>query len=156
MDAYRVYMRNLVLNTENLDVAQEIAEELVVKDGEVTGVITQLKNHYHAKKVILTTGTFLRGLIHIGELKQEAGRVGEFSAKNLSASIKSNGIAMGRLKTGTCPRIDAKSIDFTKMEVQPGDENPTPFSFRTDKESFNPKQLPCYITYTNESTQSLI
>ena len=156
MDAYRVYMRNLVLNTENLDVAQEIAEELVVKEGKVTGIITHLKNHYYAQKIILTTGTFLRGLIHIGEFTQEAGRVGEFPAVNLSASIKAQGITMGRLKTGTCPRIDAKSIDFTQLEIQPGDENPTPFSFRTDKATFTPKQLPCYIAYTNENTHSII
>lgn len=156
MDKYRIYMRNLVLNSENLDVSQEIAEEIITKDGNVTGIITHIKNHYHAKKIILTTGTFLRGLIHIGEHKQEAGRIGEFPAKNLSASLKNLGLDLGRLKTGTCARIDAKSIDFSKMEIQPGDEIPEPFSFRTDKESFKPHQLPCYITYTNEKTHEII
>ena len=156
MDRYRVYMRNLLLNSDNLDVVQEIAEEIVTKDGKVTGIITHLKNHYHAKKIILTTGTFLKGLIHIGEHKQEAGRVGEFPANNLSNSLKSLGLDIGRLKTGTCARIDAKSIDFSKMEIQRGDENPIPFSFRTDKESFKPHQLPCYITYTNETTHNII
>lgn len=156
MDKYRVYMRNLVLNSENLYVAQEIAEEIITKDGAVTGIITHLKNHYHAKKVILTTGTFLKGLIHIGEQKQEAGRVGEFPANKLSDSMRELGLDMGRLKTGTCARIDAKSIDFTKMEIQAGDENPIPFSFRTDRETFNPKQLPCYITYTNTNTHQII
>lgn len=156
MDKYRIYMRNLVLNSDNLDVAQEIAEEIITKDAQVTGIITHLKNHYHAKKIILTTGTFLKGLIHIGEHKQEAGRVGEFPAVHLSDSLKSLGLELGRLKTGTCPRIDAKSIDFSKMEIQPGDDNPIPFSFRTDKESFNPHQLPCYIAYTNENTHSII
>jgi len=156
MDKYRIYMRNLVLNSDNLDVAQEIAEEITTKDGAVTGIITHLKNHYHAKKIILTTGTFLKGLIHIGETKQEAGRVGEFPANKLSDSMRSLGLDMGRLKTGTCARIDAKSIDFTKMEIQPGDEVPIPFSFRTDRENFNPKQLPCYITYTNENTHQII
>jgi len=156
MDKYRIYMRNLVLTSENLNVAQEIAEEITTKDGAVTGIITHLKNHYHAKKIILTTGTFLKGLIHIGEHKQEAGRVGEFPANKLSDSLKSLGFDLGRLKTGTCARIDAKSIDFTKMEMQPGDDIPVPFSFRTDKESFNPKQLPCYITYTNENTHNII
>jgi tRNA uridine 5-carboxymethylaminomethyl modification enzyme len=156
MDKYRIYMRNLVLTSENLNVAQEIAEEITTKDGAVTGIITHLKNHYHAKKIILTTGTFLKGLIHIGEHKQEAGRVGEFPANKLSDSLKSLGFDLGRLKTGTCARIDAKSIDFTKMEMQPGDDIPIPFSFRTDKESFNPKQLPCYITYTNENTHNII
>ncbi len=156
MDKYRVYMRNLILNSDNLDVAQEIAEEITTKDGEVTGIITHLKNHYHAKKVILTTGTFLKGLIHIGEQKQEAGRVGEFPANKLSDSMSALGLDMGRLKTGTCARVDAKSIDFSKMEIQAGDNDPIPFSFRTDRESFNPKQLPCYITYTNENTHQII
>jgi tRNA uridine 5-carboxymethylaminomethyl modification enzyme len=156
MDKYRIYMRNLVLNSENLYVAQEIAEEIITKEGEVTGVITHLKNHYHAKKIILTTGTFLKGLIHIGEHKQEAGRVGEFSAVHLSESLRKLGLNLGRLKTGTCPRIDAKSIDFSKMEIQPGDDDPIPFSFRTNKETFKPHQLPCYIAYTNDSTHSII
>jgi len=156
MDKYRIYMRNLVLSSDNLSVTQEIAEELITKDDEVTGIITHLKNHYHAKKIILTTGTFLKGLIHIGEQKQEAGRAGEFPANKLSDSMRSLGLDIGRLKTGTCARIDAKSIDFTKMEMQPGDKTPIPFSFRTDRETFNPKQLPCYITYTNKNTHQII
>jgi tRNA uridine 5-carboxymethylaminomethyl modification enzyme len=156
MDRYRIYMRNLILNTENLEVAQEIVESIIVKNDKVTGVVTHLKNHYHAQKVIVTTGTFLRGLIHVGEFKQEAGRVGEFASYGLSKSLQSFGLELGRLKTGTCPRIDAKSIDFSVMEVQPGDENPKPFSFRTDKETFNPTQLPCYITYTNPNTHAII
>ncbi|MBV5278634.1 MAG: tRNA uridine-5-carboxymethylaminomethyl(34) synthesis enzyme MnmG [Campylobacteraceae bacterium] len=156
MDRYRIYMRNLVLNTENLSVAQEMAEDIITKEGKVTGVITQLGNHYHAQKIIITTGTFLKGLIHIGAYKHESGRVGEFPSINLSASLKSLGLSMGRLKTGTCARIDAKSIDFSKMEMQPGDENPPPFSFRTDRKTFNPHQLPCYIAYTNENTHNII
>jgi len=156
MDRYRIYMRNLILNTDNLDVAQEIAETLTTKEGAVTGVITHLKNHYHAPRVILTTGTFLRGLIHVGELRQEAGRVGEFAAYKLSASLKELGLELGRLKTGTCPRLDAKSIDFSAMEVQPGDAQPAPFSFLTPKETFSPTQLPCYITYTNARTHAII
>ncbi|MDD3463431.1 MAG: tRNA uridine-5-carboxymethylaminomethyl(34) synthesis enzyme MnmG [Sulfurospirillaceae bacterium] len=156
MDRYRIYMRNIILNTDNLFVAQEMAEEIIVKDGEVTGVITQLKNHYHAKKIIITAGTFLRGLIHIGEFQQESGRIGEFPSVKLSDSLKSLGLDIGRLKTGTCARIDAKSIDFSKMEIQLGDENPMPFSFRTDVATFRPHQLPCYITYTNETTHDVI
>jgi tRNA uridine 5-carboxymethylaminomethyl modification enzyme len=156
MDRYRIYMRNLILNTENLDVAQEIAENLIVKNGQVAGVITHLKNHYHASKVILTTGTFLRGLIHVGEFRQEAGRAGEFAAYGLSKSLEAHGLKLGRLKTGTCPRIDSKSIDFSAMEIQPGDYNPSPFSFRTNSDTFKPTQLPCYITYTNVKTHSII
>ncbi len=156
MDRYKIYMRNIVLNSENLDVTQEIAQSIVTDKNRATGIITHLKNHYHANKIILTTGTFLKGLIHIGELKQEAGRFGEFPAKELSSSLKSLGLRLGRLKTGTCARIDAKSIDFSKMDKQAGDEKPIPFSFRTDKENFNPYQLPCYITYTNEKTHEII
>jgi len=156
MDKYRIYMRNLLLNTENLSVTQEIADELVTHEGRVTGVITDLKNQYHASKIILTTGTFLKGLIHIGEFQKEAGRVGEFSSLHLSTSMKALGLTMGRLKTGTCARIDAKSIDFSKMELQPGDPHPPAFSFRTDTATFAPHQLPCYIAYTNEMTHQII
>jgi tRNA uridine 5-carboxymethylaminomethyl modification enzyme len=156
MDRYRLKARDVVLNTPNLDVVQEMAEKILVKDGEVTGVETSLKNIYHTKKVIVTTGTFLKGLIHIGEIKQEAGRAGEFASNALSDSLKSLGLKMGRLKTGTCARIDAKSIDFSKMQIQHGDDTPTPFSFRTEKDSFSPTQLPCYITYTNKKTHEII
>ncbi len=156
MDQYRLYMRNVVLNTENLDVKQEIAEGLIVEDGVVKGVTTQLGNRYEAKKVIIASGTFLNGLIHIGEKKQTAGRQGEFASVELAEYLKSLGLKIGRLKTGTCARIDAKSVDTSVMEVQPGDTPPPPFSFRTDKSSFNPKQLPCYVTYTNETTHHII
>ncbi len=156
MDRYKMAARTTVLNTPNLEVAQEMVEKIVVKKEEVIGVETGLKNIYHAKKIIVTTGTFLRGLIHIGEIRQEAGRAGEFASNALSRSLKELGLDMGRLKTGTCARIDAKSIDFGKMEIQPGDSNPLPFSFRTPREGFNPTQLPCYITYTNERTHEII
>lgn len=156
MDRYSIYMRDVCLNTENLTVKQEIAEEILTEDGKVTGVVTHLKNRYEAKKIIITSGTFLKGLIHIGEFKQEAGRAGEFPSNALSDSLKSLGLDMGRLKTGTCPRIDAKSIDFSVMEAQPGDEDPIPFSFRTDRETFKPEQLPCYIAYTNMNTHDII
>ncbi len=156
MDRYRIYMRTIVLNTPSLEVRQEMVEKILTKGDEATGVRTNLGNIYHAKKIIVTTGTFLRGLIHIGEIRQEAGRAGEFASNALSDSLKELGLTLGRLKTGTCARIDAKTIDFGKMEIQPGDEEPIPFSFRTDKESFNPTQLPCYITYTNERTHEII
>ena len=156
MDAYRIYMRNVVLNTENLDVKQEIADGLIVEEGEVKGVTTQLGNRYMAPKVIITAGTFLNGLIHIGDKKQVAGRQGEFASVELAEYLKSLGLTIGRLKTGTCARIDAKSVDISVMEVQPGDTPPPPFSFRTDKSTFNPTQLPCYVTYTNEETHEII
>ncbi|MBE9829495.1 tRNA uridine-5-carboxymethylaminomethyl(34) synthesis enzyme MnmG [Campylobacter concisus] len=154
MDRYRVYMRNLLLNTPNLEISQEIATEILSENGEVTGVKTHLNNIYNAKKVIITTGTFLNGLIHVGFNKLEAGRVGELSAKDLSGSLRELGLNLGRLKTGTCPRIDAKTINFKILEKQDGDEKPVAFSFRT--KNFSPTQLPCYIAYTNETTHEII
>ena len=154
MDRYRVYMRNLLLNTPNLEISQEIATEILSENGEVTGVKTYLNNIYNAKKVIITTGTFLNGLIHVGFNKLEAGRVGELSAKDLSSSLRELGLNLGRLKTGTCPRIDAKTINFEILEKQDGDAKPVAFSFRT--KNFSPTQLPCYIAYTNETTHEII
>lgn len=154
MDRYRVYMRNLLLNTPNLEISQEIATQILSSDGEITGVKTHLGNEYKTSKLIITTGTFLNGLIHVGFNKLEAGRVGELSAKNLSDSLRGLGLEVGRLKTGTCPRVDAKSIDFSVLEIQGGDEDPSPFSFRT--RDFAPTQLPCYIAYTNETTHDII
>ena len=154
MDRYRVYMRNLLLNTPNLEISQEIATEILSQNGEITGVKTHLNNIYNAKKVIITTGTFLNGLIHVGFNKLEAGRVGELSAKDLSSSLRELGLNLGRLKTGTCPRIDAKTINFEILEKQDGDAKPVAFSFRT--KNFSPTQLPCYIAYTNEITHEII
>ena len=154
MDRYRVYMRNLLLNTPNLEISQEIATQILSSGGEITGVKTHLGNEYQTSKLIITTGTFLNGLIHVGFNKLEAGRVGELSAKNLSDSLRELGLEVGRLKTGTCPRVDAKSIDFSALEIQGGDEDPSPFSFRT--RDFAPTQLPCYIAYTNVTTHDII
>ena len=154
MDRYRVYMRNLLLNTPNLDVTQEIATQILTHNGQISGVKTHLGNEYKTSKLIITTGTFLNGLIHVGFNKLQAGRVGEFSSVNLSQSLRDHGFTLGRLKTGTCPRVDAKSIDFSALEVQDGDANPVPFSFRT--QDFAPTQLPCYIAYTNETTHEII
>ena len=154
MDRYRVYMRNLLLNTPNLDVTQEIATQILTHNGQISGVKTHLGNEYKTSKLIITTGTFLNGLIHVGFNKLQAGRVGEFSSVNLSQSLRDHGFTLGRLKTGTCPRVDAKSIDFSVLEVQDGDANPVPFSFRT--QDFAPTQLPCYIAYTNETAHEII
>ena len=156
MDRYRIYMKNVVLNTPNLDVKQEIVEALIIEEGKVAGVETQLGNRYLAPKVIIASGTFLNGLIHIGEKKQTAGRQGEFASVELAEYLKSLGIEIGRLKTGTCARLDGTSIDFSVMEKQGGDEKPIPFSFRTDRKTFNPTQLPCHVTYTNETTHEII
>lgn len=156
MDRYRIYMRDVILNTENLDVKQEIADALIIEEGKVLGIETQLGNRYRAPKVIIASGTFLNGLIHIGDKKQRAGRQGEFASIELADYLRTLGIEIGRLKTGTCARIDGTSIDLSVMEVQGGDEKPTPFSFRTDRKTFDPKQLPCHVTYTNETTHNII
>ncbi|MCI6988131.1 MAG: tRNA uridine-5-carboxymethylaminomethyl(34) synthesis enzyme MnmG [Campylobacter sp.] len=154
MDRYRVFARNLLLNTPNLSVTQEIATEILTQDSQITGVKTHLGNLYKTQKLIITTGTFLNGLIHVGENKLSAGRVGEFASISLSKSLASLGLKMGRLKTGTCPRIDAKSIDFSVLEKQGGDAKTAPFSFRS---SHREKEwLPCYIAYTNEKTHEII
>jgi tRNA uridine 5-carboxymethylaminomethyl modification enzyme len=159
MDKYRVIARNVVLGTPNLDLAQDTVESLIIEENRVQGVRTALLNEYKAKKVIITSGTFLNGIIHVGEVQQEGGRFGEPRSVGLSASLKNDaGLNMARLKTGTCARIDSSSIDFSVMEEQGGDELPNPFSFRTDREKFRAtkKQLPCYIAYTNETTHKII
>lgn len=154
MDRYRVYMRNLLLSTPNLSITQEIATQILTKNNEIIGVKTHLDNIYNSSKLIITTGTFLNGLIHVGFNKLKAGRVGELASTSLSSSLKSLGLNMGRLKTGTCPRVLASSIDFYVLEKQCGDEKTKPFSFRT--KNFNPTQLPCYIAYTNQITHDII
>ncbi len=156
MDRYRIEARAVCMGTENLDILQGMVVRLILENGKAAGIKTELGESFRAKKVILTTGTFLNGVIHIGETKKEAGRAGEFASTELAAHLKELGFCVGRLKTGTCPRIDGTSIDFSKMEPQPGDEPPRPFSFRTDRSSFNPRQLPCFIAYTNERTHALI
>lgn len=154
MDRYRIYMRNLLLNTPNLQITQEIATQILTQDSKITGVKTHLDNEYSCDKLIITTGTFLNGLIHVGTNKLEAGRVGELSSKELPDSLRSLGLEMGRLKTGTCPRVLASSIDFSVLEIQDGDTEPAPFSFRT--KNWTPNQLPCYIAYTNTDTHNII
>ena len=156
MDRYRIAARTVCLNTPNLDIRQDMVNRLLVENGRVRGVVTDLGERFGAEAVILATGTFLGGVIHVGDVTREAGRAGEFAATELAKDLKALGFRVGRLKTGTCARIDGTSIDFSKMEPQPGDEPPRPFSFRTDRATFHPKQLPCYIAYTNETTHRII
>ena len=157
MDSYRTYMKHICLNTKNLEVYQDEVSSLELNDAnEVCGVVTKLGEKFSAKKVILTTGTFMKGLIHIGEQQYEAGRAWELPSSTVSIQLKELDLRVGRLKTGTPARLDGKSIDFDKMEAHGGDEIPAPFSFRTNKETFNPTQLPCYITYTNLNTHETI
>ncbi|WP_418184807.1 tRNA uridine-5-carboxymethylaminomethyl(34) synthesis enzyme MnmG [Aliarcobacter vitoriensis] len=156
MDKYRAYMREVCHNTPNLDIYQDEVSELLVKNDEVFGVKTKLTEEFLAKKVILTTGTFMRGLVHIGENTYSAGRAWELPSSTLSIQLKELGLNVGRLKTGTPSRIDANSIDFSVMDLHGGDVNPAPFSFRTDKTKFKPTQYPCYVTYTNLGTHDII
>lgn len=159
MDRYSILAKQMALNTPNLTISQESVESLLyTQDVQgryiAQGVQTNIGKIYYAKKIILTTGTFLRGLVHIGETKLHNGRFGESAPQNLSQSLKEIGLKLGRLKTGTCARIDARSIDFDRLEAHHGDSNPPHFSENT--QYFNPKQLPCFVTYTNEKTHQII
>src|SRR4030043_865867 len=151
---YRLVMRKVIESQENLDIKQALGEKILTEDGKVKGVLTSLCIFYGARAVVITTGTFLKGLIHIGFENFSAGRAGEFPSMGLSDSLRELGLKMGRLKTGTPPRLDAKTIDFSKTEPQWGDKPPCPFSYSTEKIT-NP-QLPCYMTYTNDKTHKII
>jgi tRNA uridine 5-carboxymethylaminomethyl modification enzyme len=151
---YKLAMRKVLESQSNLDIKQASIEKIIAEEGRAKGVVTSLGVFYGAKAVIITTGTFLKGLIHIGLENFSAGRAGEFPSVGLSESLTKLGFEMGRLKTGTPPRLDAKTIDFSKTEPQYGDDPPTPFSHDTE-EITNP-QLPCFITYTNSDTHNII
>ncbi|MEW6110092.1 MAG: tRNA uridine-5-carboxymethylaminomethyl(34) synthesis enzyme MnmG [Nitrospirota bacterium] len=151
---YRLRMRRILESRKNLDIKQATIEDIVVEDGEVKGVRTSLGTLYESRCVIVTTGTFLKGLMHVGHESFAAGRAGEFPSMGLSDCLVRIGLKLGRLKTGTPPRLDAKTIDFSKTEAQWGDDPPVPFSHSTVKIE-NP-QLPCYITYTNRETHRII
>ena len=152
--AYCVWMRAEMEGVANLDMFAELGEELIVDGGRVVGIRCASGSEYRASAVILTTGTFLRGLIHVGTEKTMGGRLGEPSAEKLSPSLEALGIRLGRLKTGTPPRLDVGSIDFGKLTEQPGDEPPIPFSFATER--LDVEQIPCWITETNERTHEII
>ncbi len=151
---YRQRMKRVVERCENLTLKQASVEGLACRGGEVVGVETEMGEVFEGKKTILTTGTFLQGLIHVGDRNYSAGRAGDFAAQGLSKSLSELGLRLGRLKTGTCPRLHADSIDYSKLDVQYGDEHPVPFSFGTER--IEQKQIPCHITYTNPTTHDVI
>ena len=153
--AYQFRLKWVVEKQSRLDVKQAMIDDILVERDKVTGVVTKMGTRFNGAAVIVTTGTFLRGLIHIGESKMEAGRAGEPAAYSLSDSLKRLGFELGRLKTGTPPRLNRRSIDFSKMDVQPGDEPIPFFSYRTPR-TFHVEQLPCYLTYTTEKTRLVI
>ena len=151
---YQFEMKHAIELEPNIELKQDIVTDILTEHGEVTGIKTIRGNVFHAPKVILTTGTFLRGLIHIGKYKEKAGRIGELSAEHLSLSLIEYGFPVRRLKTGTPARVNRKSINFDVLKKQEGDENPVPFSYSTEK--ITQRSVPCYITYTNEKTHEII
>jgi tRNA uridine 5-carboxymethylaminomethyl modification enzyme len=153
---YKAAIRRRLENQPNLWLFQQAVDDLTVEGGRVTGAVTQVGIRFTGKTVVLTAGTFLDGRVHVGLQNHSAGRAGDPPAISLSARLKELKLPQGRLKTGTPPRIDGRSIDFSKLAEQPGDLDPVPvFSFLGDA-SQHPRQVPCWITHTNERTHEII
>ena len=152
--AYQFTMKSVLEDTPHLDVKQQATEALVVEKGRVVGVDTQQGVRFLGRAVIITTGTFLQGLIHVGETQMRGGRFAEAASMGLSGSLAAHGITLGRFKTGTPPRLAGPTIRYEGLERQPGDEPPAPFSHATDR--LDVEQLPCWITYTTEATHEII
>jgi tRNA uridine 5-carboxymethylaminomethyl modification enzyme len=151
---YRLRMKHVIEKQDNLELKQGEVVRLHVEDGAVLGVDTREGIRYPGKTVVLTTGTFMRGLIHVGLTNYPGGRAGDPPSVGLSDHLKELGFSVGRMKTGTPARLDGCTIDFSKLEAQYGDEVPLPFSFSTDR--IDRPQLPCHIAYTNEKTHDII
>ncbi|HUU67185.1 MAG TPA: FAD-dependent oxidoreductase, partial [Methyloceanibacter sp.] len=151
---YRQAMQAAIAATPNLEVIEAAVEDLIVDGSRVTGLVTADGRRFTAGAVVLTTGTFLNGLIHIGETKIPAGRMDEAPALRLSERLYGLGLRMGRLKTGTPPRLDGKTIQWDRLQVQPGDDPPVPFSFLTTR--IATPQIPCHITHTTAATHAII
>src|SRR5690606_22723173 len=146
--------RSILENTPNVDFWQDTVREVLIKENRVAGVKTSLGIEINSKSVVLTNGTFLNGIIHIGEKNFGGGRVGEKAATGITEQLKTLGFESGRMKTGTPPRIDGRSLNYKIMEEQPGDENPGKFSY-TDTTPLT-KQRSCWITYTNEEVHAVL
>ncbi len=154
-ELYNQRMRQIVLHQKGLTLRQAMVERLLITNSIVQGVLTQFGEEIRAKAVVITTGTFLNGLMHVGETKIEGGRTGEQASKGLSAHLRELGFEVGRLKTGTNPRVYKDSIDFSVTEAQMGDVDPKPFSHFTTQFPLQP-QVACYVTYTNDHTHQAI
>lgn len=152
--AYKIYMKNVVENQPNLWLKQSLVEEILVKERRIIGIRTDLGEVYRCKSLVLTPGTFLNGLIHIGLQSFPAGRMGERPSERLSQSLRELGFEIGRFKTGTPPRVDKRTVDFSRMQIQEGDIPPVPFSFSTS--SIEREQVLCHITYTTSETHKII
>jgi tRNA uridine 5-carboxymethylaminomethyl modification enzyme len=152
--SYRLRMKKVLEGSSGLDIKQGTVDAVLVDGGAAVGVETAIGVRYRGKTVILCPGTFMRGLVHVGLVNFPAGRMGDFPSMKLSDSLRRIGFEVGRLKTGTCPRLDAKTIDFSRTERQGGDPCPVPFSFENKR--IERPQLPCYLTYTNRRTHEAI
>lgn len=152
--AYQKEMKRTLENQENLDIKQAEVTDIIVENNKITGIKTHIGSIYHVKSAVVTTGTYLKGKIIIGDVSYEGGPDGLFPARKLSDSLKKMGIKLMRFKTGTPARINRRSVDFSKMEEQPGDELIVPFSFETDE--IKKSQVSCWLTYTNENTHKVI
>ena len=153
-ELYRRHIKKTLENQENLQIKQSLVEEIIIAGNRAEGVKTGTGEIFKGRNLIITPGTFLKGLIHIGEASFPGGRLGDSSAEKLAESLERNGLTTGRFKTGTCPRIDGRTIDFEKLKIQEGDSDPSPFSFGTGK--WKRRQVPCHITYTGEETHRII
>ncbi len=151
---YQAYMKHVLEQQENLQLKQAMVTQLCVENNQVTGLITQLGAHYTAKAVIIATGTYLDSTVITGESVYPSGPDGIHASCGLAENLRSLGLSLRRFKTGTPPRINRRSVDFSKMELQAGDDIPEPFSFRTEHKLNN--QAVCYLTYTNEKTHRII
>ena len=151
---YRLAMKSVVEKEERLHLCQGLVEKLVVEDGRICGVVDQTGVFHSGRAVVVTTGTFLGGLIHIGDVRWPAGRAGEIASLELAASLRALGFEMGRMKTGTPPRLRASTIDFARLVRQDSDPNPEPFSFTTER--LREERLPSFFTATREETHRLI
>jgi len=152
--SYRAYMKSVIENQASLDLKQASVDRLLVEKEAVFGVVAHTEEAFLGKTVVITPGTFFNGLIHIGLINFPAGRMGDFSSIILPRQLRELGFTLGRLKTGTTPRLDGRTIDFSKLEAQHGDDDPTPFSFSTHRILIN--KAKCFITYTNEETHEII
>lgn len=151
---YKDYVRNVLENASNLTIIEATVSEILTKDDAVTGVRCLDGSEYMAPTVVVTTGTFLKGIMHLGEKQWPGGRLDEPASNELSDSLRRLGLTVGRLKTGTPVRLAGDSLDLDKLDIQPGDEEPAPFSFLTDK--LNRPHIPCWITWTNEAIHKLL
>jgi tRNA uridine 5-carboxymethylaminomethyl modification enzyme len=154
---YRLRMKRVLENQENLEIRQTVVDEILLTNGRVSGIKTSLDEHIAVRAVVVATGTFLNGLIHIGLKNFPAGRMGDTPSTSLANWYRQTGFTVGRMKTGTVPRLDGNTIDYSRLEPQHSDTPPSLFSFaNSGAEKAKLSQLPCYITYTNEQTHAII